>query len=159
MRKQMSEVERILDQLKLAYEGKAWHGPSVHEALRGITAEQAHARPLRNAHSIWELVRHIAVWEDAGRRRLQGDRAQIEISSPQDWPPPDDISETAWEQAKAFLDRGHQALVKAIEHLPESRLDEPILEGMSTVYVTLHGVIQHDLYHTGQISMLKKALS
>jgi uncharacterized damage-inducible protein DinB len=155
----MTEVERILDQLKRAYEGKAWHGPSVGEALGGITAEQAHARPLRNAHSIWELVRHIAVWEDAGRRRLQGDRAQIEISSPQDWPPADYTSQTAWEQAKASLDRGHQALVEAIEGLPESRLDEPILEGMSTVYVTLHGVIQHDLYHAGQISMLKKALS
>ena|SRR5713101_5204695 len=155
----MTEVERILDQLKRAYEGNAWHGPSVREALAGITAEQAHARPLSHAHSIWELVRHIAVWEDAGRRRLQGDRAQIEISSPQDWPPSEDTSETAWEQAKASLDRGHQAFVEAIERLPEARLDEPILEGMSTVYVTLHGVIQHDLYHAGQISMLKKALS
>jgi uncharacterized damage-inducible protein DinB len=155
----MTEVERILDQLKRAYEGNAWHGPSVREALAGITAEQAHTRPLSHAHSIWELVRHIAVWEDAGRRRLQGDRAQIEISSPQDWPLADDTSEAAWEQAKASLDRGHHALVEAIEHLPESRLDEPILEGMSTVYVTLHGVIQHDLYHAGQIAMLKKALS
>ena len=155
----MTEVERILDQLKRAYEGNAWHGPSVREALAGVTAEQAHARPLAHAHSISELVRHIAVWEDAGRRRLQGDRAQIEISSPEDWPPAQDTSEAAWEQAKAALDRGHQALVEAIERLPESRLDEPILEGMSTVYVTLHGVIQHDLYHAGQISMLKKALS
>lgn len=154
----MTEVERILDQLK-RYEGNAWHGPSVREALAGITAEQAHARPLRNAHSIWELVRHIAVWEDAGRRRLQGDRAQIEISSPQDWPLADDTSEAAWEQAKAALERGHEALVETIEGVPEARLDEPILEGMSTVYVTLHGVIQHDLYHAGQIAMLKKGLS
>ena len=154
----MSEIERILDQLKRAFEGNAWHGSSVQEVLTGVSAEQAHARPLANAHSIWELVRHIAVWEDVGRRRLSGDRAQIEISSPQDWPPPENTSEAAWEQAKEALNRGHQALVEAIARTPESRLDEPIFEGMSTVYVTMHGVIQHDLYHAGQIAMLKKAV-
>ena len=154
----MSEIERILDQLQRAYAGNAWHGPSVREVLNGVTAVQAHARPLQDAHSIWELVQHIAVWEDVGRRRLTGDRAQIAISSPEDWPPPEDTSEEAWERAKTALDRGHQALVEAIKRTPESRLDEPIFEGMSTVYVTLHGVIQHDLYHAGQIAMLKKAL-
>jgi uncharacterized damage-inducible protein DinB len=154
----MTEIERILDQLRRAYEGEAWHGPSVREVLAGVTAEQARVRPLANAHSIWELVHHIAVWESVGRRRLEGDRAQINISSPEDWPPPDDASAAAWEQAKASLDRGHQALRDAIARVPESRLDEPIFEGMSTVYVTLHGVIQHDLYHAGQIAMLKKAL-
>ncbi len=134
----MTEIERILDQLKRAYEGNAWYGPSLREVLAGITAEQARARPLHNAHSIWELVHHIAVWENVGRRRLTGDRAAIDISSPEDWPPADDTDDAAWEQAKAALDRGHQALV--------------------TVYITLHGVIQHDLYHAGQIAMLKKAL-
>ena len=154
----MTENERILDQLKRAFEGNAWHGPSVREVLAGITADQAHARPLANTHTIWELVRHIAVWEDVGRRRLSGDRAQIEISSPEDWPPPEDTSDTAWEKAKEALNRGHQLLIETIARTPESRLDEPIFEGMSTVYVTLHGVIQHDLYHAGQIAMLKKAL-
>jgi uncharacterized damage-inducible protein DinB len=154
----MTEMERILDQLKRAYEGNAWHGPSVCEALDGVSAEQALARPLASAHSIWELVHHIAVWEDVGRRRLSGDRAPVEVSSPEDWPPADDKSDAAWEQAKAALDRGHQALVEAIGRVPESRLDEPIFEGMSTVYVTLHGVIQHNLYHAGQIAMLKKSL-
>jgi uncharacterized damage-inducible protein DinB len=157
--KPMTEIERILDQLKRAYEGEAWHGPSVCEVLAGITAEQAHARPLADAHSIWELVHHIAVWENVGRRRLTGDRAAIDISSPEDWPPADERSEAAWNQAKAALDRGHQALVAAIASVAESRLDAPVFEGMSTVYATLHGVIQHDLYHAGQIAMLKKALS
>jgi uncharacterized damage-inducible protein DinB len=154
----MTEVQRILDQLKRAFEGKAWHGPSVREVLSGVTAFQAHARPIPQGHTIYELARHIAVWEDVGRRRLGGDRAQIAISSPEDWPPPADTGEEAWEQAKAALDRGHQALVEAIERVPESKLDEPILEGMSSVYVTLHGVIQHDLYHAGQIAILKKAV-
>ena len=154
----MSEIDRILDQLERAFEGNAWHGPSVREVLAGVTAEQAHARPLRNGHTIWELVRHIAVWEDVGRRRLEGDRAQIEISSPEDWPPPEDTSEAAWESAKNALERGHQALVETIKQVPESRLNEPVAEGMSTVYVTLHGLIQHDLYHAGQIAILKKGI-
>jgi len=154
----MTEIERIQDQLKRAYESNAWHGPSVKEVLNGVTAAQAHARPLANAHTIYELVRHMAVWEDVGRRRLQGDPAEIPISSPEDWPPADDTSEAAWEQAKAALDRVHQALVEAISRVPESRLNEPIMEGKSAVYVTLHGVIQHDLYHAGQIAMLKKAV-
>ena len=155
----MTEVERILDQLKRAYEGEAWHGPSIQQVLEGITAAQARARPLRNTHSIWELVHHIAVWEDVGRRRLEGDPAEVPISSPADWPPAADTSETAWEQAKAALARGHQALVEAIERVADSRLDEPVLTGKSTVYVTLHGVIQHDLYHAGQMALLKKAVS
>jgi uncharacterized damage-inducible protein DinB len=154
----MTEIERMLDQLNRAYEAKAWHGPSVKEVLDGVTAEQAHARPLANGHSIYELVRHIAVWEDVGRRRLEGDPAEVAISSPEDWPPPDDTSEPAWEQAKAALDRGHEALVEAIKRVPETRLDEPILSGKSSVYVTLHGVIQHDLYHAGQIAILKRAV-
>ena len=154
----MSEIERILDQLKRAYEGNAWHGPSVCEALAGVSAEQAAARPLTRAHSIWQLMQHIAVWEDGVRRRLSGDRVAIETGSPEDWPAADDESEAAWEQAKAALDRGHQALVEAITRVPESRLDAPVCEGLSSVYVTLHGEIQHALYHTGQIAMLKKAL-
>ena len=154
----MTELERVLDQLKRAFEGGAWHGPSVKEVLNGVTAEQAHARPLPNAHNIWELVQHIAVWEDVGRRRLEGDPAEVPISSTEDWPPADDASEAAWDRAKVALERGHQALVEAISRVSESRLDEPILEGKSTAYVTLHGVIQHDLYHSGQIAILKKAL-
>ena len=70
----MSEIERILDQLKRAYEGNAWHGPSVREVLAGVTAAQAHARPLET-RTILGIGQHIAVWEDVGRRRLTGDRA------------------------------------------------------------------------------------
>jgi uncharacterized damage-inducible protein DinB len=153
----MTEIDRILDQLKRAYEGPAWHGPSIKESLNGVTAAQAHQRPLAHGHSIWELVHHIAVWEDVGRRRLEGDPAEVPISTPEDWPPAEDVSEAAWEKSKAALEHGHQALVEAISRVPESRLDEPILAGKSSVYVTLHGVIQHDLYHAGQIAILKKA--
>jgi uncharacterized damage-inducible protein DinB len=152
-----NELERIEDQLKRAFEGEAWHGPSVLEILKDVTAAQAAARPLPGAHNIWELVLHIAAWEEACRRRLEGDRA--ELSDSEDWRAITGTGEAAWEQVKAFLIEGHRRLRAAIAKVDESRLDEPILPGMPSVYITLHGVIQHDLYHAGQIGILKKALS
>ena len=137
----MREIERIKDQLRRAFEGPAWHGPSVKELVADITAEKAATRPLAGAHSIWEIVLHIAAWDEGVRRRLAGDRA--ELSTEEDWPPVTDTSEAAWREA--------------LDNLDEARLSEPIVEGMSSVYVTLHGVIQHDLYHAGQIALLKRA--
>ncbi len=151
----MSEIKRIEDQLRRAFEGGAWHGPSVLEVLKGVTATQAAARPIAGAHSIWEIVLHIAAWEGAIRRRLDGDRA--ELQDEEDWPPVKEQSEYAWGQARAFLEEGHRRLRAAIANTEESRLDEPILPNMSSVYVSLQGAVQHDLYHAGQIAILKKA--
>jgi uncharacterized damage-inducible protein DinB len=151
----MSEIKRIEDQLKRAFEGNAWHGPGVLEILKDVSASRAAARPLPGAHSIWELVLHITAWESVCRRRLEGDRAQI--PDEEDWPAVGETSEVAWEQAKQALIEGHHQLRQAIGQLDESRLDEPILPDMSSVYVTLHGAVQHDLYHAGQIAILKKA--
>jgi len=153
----MTEVQRIVDQLNRAFTGEAWHGPAVMNILDGITAQQAAGRPFHGAHSIWELVLHIAAWERACRRRLGGDRAQL--SGAEDWPKVTDVNEQAWGQAKEALRQAHEELCKAVSQMDESRLDQPILEGMSSVYVTLHGVIQHSLYHAGQIAILKKASS
>jgi uncharacterized damage-inducible protein DinB len=150
-----SEVARIRGELRRAFEGEAWHGPAVLELLRDVTAQQAAARPIAGAHSIWELVLHIAAWENAGRRRLEGDRA--ELPDEENFPPVNDTSEAAWQRAIEELKIGHSKLYDAIAGLEESRLDEPILDGMRSVYITLHGVIQHDLYHAGQIALLKKA--
>ena len=150
-----SEVERILGELQRAFEGNAWHGPAVLELLHDVTAQQAAARPIAGAHSIWELVLHIAAWESAGRRRLEGDRA--ELPDEENFPHVNDESEAAWQQTIELLKDGHRSLCDAISRLDESKLDEPILDGMRSVYITLHGVIHHDLYHAGQIAILKKA--
>jgi len=149
-----SEVERIRGELQRAFEGEAWHGPAVLELLRDVNAQQAAARPIAGAHTIWELVLHIAAWENAGRRRLEGDRA--ELPDEENFPPVSDTSEAAWQQTIEALKIGHSKLCDTIAGLEESSLDEPILDGMRSVYITLHGVIQHDLYHAGQIALLKK---
>lgn len=153
----MTEIERITDQLNRAFVGEAWHGPSVIEILEGITAQQAAAHPLAGGHSIWELALHNAAWMRAVQRRLNGDRAQL--TGAENFPPVADSSERAWEVVRESIKRVHEELRSAILLLDDSRLDQPIIEGMSSVYVTLHGVIQHSLYHAGQIAILKKAFS
>ena len=159
-RRSVSEVDRIRDQFRRAFEGEAWHGPAVLALLDGVTAQQAAAHPIAGAHSIWELTLHIAAWERACLRRLNGDPAQL--TDAEDWEPIKDTSDAAWEATKQELIDNHRKLLDAISNVDESRLDESIYNDpnvpYSSVYVTLHGGVQHDLYHAGQIAMLKKAL-
>jgi uncharacterized damage-inducible protein DinB len=156
----MSETARISDQFRRAFDGEAWHGPSVLALIKGVTAAQASARPIPGAHTIWELTQHIRAWEGACLRRLNGDPAQLPDS--EDWSDVNDHSEAAWETTKQRLVETHQQLLQAIDSLDDSRLDQPIINdpqiNYSSVYVTLHGGVQHDLYHAGQIAILKKAL-
>ncbi|HET9527921.1 MAG TPA: DinB family protein [Pyrinomonadaceae bacterium] len=156
----MTEVERIRNQFQRAFDGEAWHGPSVLSLLDGVTAEQAAAHPVPGAHSIWELTLHIAAWEDACRRRLEGDPAQL--ADEENFPPITDTSQGAWENAKTKLIDVHRRLLDAIAATDDSRLDQPIIDSaettFSTAYVTLHGGVQHSLYHAGQIAILKKAI-
>lgn len=155
-----TEVDRIRDQFRRAFDGEAWHGPSVLTLLKDVTALQAAAHPIPGAHSIWQLTLHIAAWERACLRRLNGDPARL--SDEEDWEPINDTSEAAWENTKQQLIDNHRELLNAIATVDESRLNEPIIKDSTTpfssVYVTLHGGVQHDLYHAGQIAMLKKAL-
>jgi uncharacterized damage-inducible protein DinB len=153
----MREVERINEQLKRAFEGGAWHGPAVMEILQTVTPVQAAARPSPGVHSIWEIALHIAAWKRAGVMRLQGQPAQLPTE--EDWPPVKETSEPAWEQTIQKIKEGHDQLVRAITSLDDSRLDIPIVEGSASVYATLHGIIQHDLYHAGQIAILKKLVT
>lgn len=153
----MSEAARIADQLGRAFNGDAWHGDSVFEILDGVTAVQAAARPIKNAHSIWELVLHIAAWDGAVLRQLSA--AAVELSDAENFPAVADVSEAAWRKTLAEVSRVHQELVKTVAALPDSRLDQtvPGKEGAHyTFYYMLHGVVQHGLYHAGQIALLKK---
>jgi uncharacterized damage-inducible protein DinB len=153
----MSEAARIADQLSRAFDGDAWHGDSVLEILEGVTAAQAAARPIARAHTIWELVVHIAAWDGAVLRRLGG--VAVTLSDAENFPPVTDASEAAWRKALAQVRRVHEELVAAVAALPDSWLDDivPGKEGAHyTFYYMLHGAVQHELYHAGQIALLKK---
>lgn len=150
----MGEIENIVDQMKKAYEGSAWHGPALRELLADVSASQAAARPLKGAHTIWEIVLHIAAWQGVARSRLKGERLKEPAEG--DWPEVPDSGPEAWQKALAKLDRSQQALVQQASELSEPALWDTAVGTSYSVYVMLHGVIQHTLYHAGQIALLKK---
>ena len=150
----MSKVQTIIDEVKNIHDGDAWHGPSLKELLSGVTAEQAAARPIATAHSIWELALHIAVWEDVFRRRLGGHA----INEPEegDFPSVTDTSEEAWRRTLTRLDETRRNLIEAIAGLTDERLGEKVVGKDYTIEYLLRGLARHHVYHAGQISLLKK---
>ena len=151
-----SEISRIEDQLCRSMEGPAWVGPCVLELLREVPVDLAPARPLERAHSIWEIVLHIAAWQRAAARRLQGEIA--ELSPTEDWPPVTDVSEAAWKQAIKDLRQSYDALKKSIAKLGDDKLLATKVPNRDhDFYFLLHGIIQHNFYHAGQIAVLKKS--
>lgn len=152
----MSEPERIADQLRRAFEGDAWHGPALLELLEDVDAETAAAKPLPDVHTIWELVMHIAVWDDVALRRLSGEKWQPTGTA--NFPlVPDRATPVAWRKTVSDVKRTHDVLVKTVAALPDSRLRDRVPGKKYDFYHMLHGVAQHELYHAGQIAILKKA--
>ncbi len=151
----MSEIENVLDQLRRIYEGDAWHGPALRELLADVTAEQAAARPLPGAHSIWELVLHLAAWNNVFRRRLEG----VALDEPEegDFPPAGEPNAEAWERAQEKLYRAHERLIESVSNLPEARLEETVPGKDYSFRFMLAGIIRHDVYHSGQVAILRKA--
>ena len=158
------EIDRIVEQLQRAYNGDAWYGPSVRAALAGVDARQAIARPEPAAHTISEIVLHMTAWTREVTRRVQGGVAQEPEQG--DWPAGAAADQSGWTAILARLDVANEELVKAIGALDEAQLqdrigdvrDRALGSGVSR-YVTLHGLVQHHVYHAGQISLLKKALA
>ena len=153
----MTETHRINSLLKRAFQGPAWHGPSLRELLEGVTAEQAAARPIVGAHSIWELVNHIIAWEQITKRRLEGDPVN-DVPDEVNFPPVADTDEHAWQVTLESLAASNQSLRDSIKRIDDVKLEEMAAGQSYSNYAMLHGVIQHDLYHAGQIALLKKAI-
>ena len=153
----MSEVRRILGQMDRAFAGEAWHGPSLMELLGGIDAEAAAAHPVHHAHSIWELVNHIRAWKTIVQHRAAGEAVK-DVTAEQDWPPPFEVTEVAWTRALEDLKESHTRLRGVVEGLSDDQLRGKAAGEEYSIYFMVHGLIQHDLYHAGQIAILKKAL-
>src|SRR5436305_3977369 len=147
----MSQTQSFADQLERAFRGGAWHGPAVAEALAGIDAAAAAARPLAGAHSIWEIVHHLTVWNEVPRRRLDGERLE-NLPAERDWPPVVDVSADAWRAALAALEDSHAALHARVLDLAEGQLEDPVAGSDATVRGMLFGVVPHNAYHGGQMA-------
>jgi uncharacterized damage-inducible protein DinB len=153
--KARTAVARIQELHRQAFSGGAWHGPALLQLVQDIHVDHAAAKPIAHAHSIWEIVLHVTAWQDAVLKRLNGEAASL--NGDQNWPPVNDNSEGAWEEAVQSLKKSHKKLAQKIPTLTDADLLKKVPGRNHTVYKTLHGVIQHNLYHAGQIAVLKKS--
>jgi uncharacterized damage-inducible protein DinB len=151
-----AEIARIAEEIRSAFDGEAWHGPSLMEVLEDVNAIMAAARPIAGAHTIWELTLHIQAWEEVIRRRLGGQA--LTLSDAENFPNVSDNSERAWKNALQELKSTHDALLATVRGMSDDRLEETVPGKHYNVYTMLHGATQHAIYHGGQIVILKRAL-
>lgn len=162
----MDRVTLVREELHRALHGGAWHGSALMELLEDVSAEQALARQLPNAHSIAELALHCLAWTEEVTRRLSG--AAPGEPERGDWPEvPEPLGEEEWSAIREGLRSAGAALDGALDHLPLERLlehvgahphDAPLGSGV-TIEAMLHGLAQHHAYHGGQVALLKRGLA
>jgi len=148
------QLELLVEQLDRVFAGKAWHGPSVLGALRGVDAAAASWRPGPERHDIWELVLHIAFWKHEVRKRLGGAAGRFPRVGRNFPRPPERRTEAAWREDLALLREAHEALVARARELDDAALEERA--GRTTRRETLFGIIARDAYHAGQIGLIRK---
>jgi len=153
------EVDRVADLLTQTYHGDAagmaWFGPALRPLLGAVLPATAFHRPLRRRHTIWELVAHLAANIDFVLARLNG--TELQLSTNSDWPPLPEPIVAAWEDALAALDARYEALLRRVAGLGDAQLSQPVVGRPYDVHAMLHGNIHHNVYHTGQIALLKDA--
>jgi len=154
-----SESLRIADQLRRAFTGDPWHGSPISDLLAGVTAEEASARRLPSVHNIWELVVHIDVYLQVAFEAMQGAPAPKLYGTEKDWPALMDNSAASWAAAQHRMFQNAEKLAQAIEKLDDAKLQATVPGRHYDFYYLFHGIVQHSLYHGGQIAMLKKAFS
>jgi uncharacterized damage-inducible protein DinB len=159
-----STAAQLSNHIKRAVTGPMWHGPALDELLASVSSDQAAARPIPGAHSIWEIVLHVTAWAEIALARLHGQRTGNPAPD-EDWPPvPGSNSRSGsdvaanWHAALERLRESHRALATDTRRLEPSAFDDKVAGADYSVSNLLHGVIEHDTYHGGQIALLKRAL-
>lgn len=152
------EIELLLGLLDEAFDRKAWHGPNLRGALRRLTAEEAAWRPSAGRHNVWEVMVHAAYWKYAVRRRLTGDKRGSFALRGSNWfvRASGPASEAAWREDLALLVAEHRKLRAVVAALPGRRLHEKSPGSRYTNLALIRGIAAHDLYHAGQIQLLKR---
>jgi uncharacterized damage-inducible protein DinB len=154
-----ADVEHLLGLLDEGYRRAAWHGPNLRGSIRGVTAREAAQRPRAGRHNIREIVVHAAYWKYAVRRRLVGEkRGSFSLRGSNWFDRPIDRSEKAWRADVALLDAEHQRLREVVSTLQPEELDHPARGSRTLVRRLIAGIAFHDVYHAGQIQLIKRLL-
>ena len=150
-------IGQLLDALDEAYDRRSWHGTNLRGSLRGLPRDVARWRPAPDRHNVWELVVHAAYWKYAVRRRLTGEkRGRFALEGSNFWVRPLEDTDAAWAADLTLLSAEHRALREAVAGFPVSKLLQPASSGPFTYAALIRGAAAHDLYHAGQIQLLKK---
>jgi hypothetical protein len=150
----MNEIGRLQQMLQRTYDGKCFHGDSIQEVLNNIDAAQSVWIPDGASHSIWQIVLHMTGWLNAIRRRLTSPTL-INLTDEENFPAVPLPTHENWHAARDSFGAALEGLIGAAGEFPESRLEEKVPGRDYTFFVLLHGAIDHNLYHLGQISLLK----
>lgn len=152
------ERELLLGLLDEAFDKKAWHGPNLRGAVRNVSADEAAWRPAPDRHNVWEIAVHAAYWKYAVRRRLTGEKRGSFARKGSNWfqRPAGSPGEAAWQEDVALLIAEHRKLREVVAALPSARLRRKAPGSRYTNLVLVRGVASHDLYHAGQIQLLKR---
>jgi uncharacterized damage-inducible protein DinB len=148
------ELKHLIKMLQHTYEKNAWHGPAVKEVLENVTEADARKR-FPNSRSIIELVAHMAAWRIFVVKKLQGN-IEYKVTDEMNFPIP-----AEWSKVVEELEASQARLLEALKGFDSSKLYDPVPHGSYNYnfYTLLHGIIHHDLYHTGQIALIKKQTS
>ena len=155
-----TELKHLLMIIDQAYDHRSWHGTNLRGSIRGLSLKQAAWRPARGRHNIWELVVHAAYWKYVARRRLMSETRQSFPLEGSNWferpqEAPRENTEYAWRLDVALLDDMHRLLREAVARVPPVRLHRKNGGNKDTNFALISGVAAHDLYHAGQIQLLK----
>lgn len=151
----MDTREHLLASLRRAFDGRSWHGPNLLGAIRGLTPAEAFFRPGAGRHSVYDLLLHAAYWKYVVRRRLAGEkRGSFPFKGSNFFPEPHPKDARAVRETRALLEEMHRELVRVVESLPENAF--AARHGRWTAGEMIAGVAAHDLYHAGQIQLVKK---
>lgn len=161
----MSDKSFLREQIRKGFSDDPWHGPATLDLLEDLTARQAAAHPVPEAHSVWEIVLHMISWQAEVRRRLAGNPPAMPQEG--DWPEVGKVSEARWKQDRERLEASLTELLNTLDGLSEQDLDriggglsdrDPALGTGVTLRAMVNGLVQHNAYHSGQIAILRKAL-
>ena len=155
-RRRSGEVGLLLDMLDEAFSRKAWHGPTLFGSLRGVGPEQASWRPAPGRHNIWEIVVHATYWKNVLRRRLTGDASRFPLKGSNWFARP--AADRVWRQEVAMLVEEHTRLRHAVAELTPAELARLVHGRSDTAAYSIRGIAAHDLYHAGQIQLLKRLM-
>ena len=147
----------LADRLERAITGPMWHGPALSQLLKNVTAAEALSHPITGAHSIAELVEHVAVWAEIAHQRLAG-RAASEPSDSEDWPAVPAFDEAGWQHRTEHMAGSYRSLAVSARELSADRLASLVSGQKYSLADMLQGVVEHGTYHGGQIAILRRAL-